>query len=650
MAKGKTTYTSNKPPIKSTIPQNKSFDFKKERITVYYFTILLGLTLTVYFPTVFNDFVNLDDPNYIAENPLVKSLAFDNIKTIFTTPFLGNYQPVTILFYAFEYKVFNLNPHAYHLVNLLLHLVNVILVFLIIDKISKKSILAFITALLFAIHPMHVESVAWIAELKDVLYAFFSLSAILLYLHYLKNKSHKGIYVLALLLFALSILAKAQAVILPMVLLLFDYFMNGKINKKSIIDKIPFFLISILFGVLAFWVQKKAGAVQDYNYFPFLTRILFSCYGLMNYFSKLLLPINLSCFYPYPETHDAINSNWVYVSPAIVLILVGVLIWAFKKSKVIVFGILFFLITIFLVLQLIPVGDAIIADRYTYIPAIGIFFIMAYYFDQLLGKYKSQRNLLIGIGSIYILVLSFMAFNRGKLWKDSITIYSDCLDNYQAAIIYNNRGAALYAKGEYQRTIDDFTQCLYLKPRYPHAYKNRAICYDKLGEKEKAMADYTSEIKLYPNDENNYINRGRMETGLNQIDAAVADYSKAISLNPKSIDAYFNRAELLNKMGKMPEAIDDLSTIIAINATHSEVYNNRGILYGQSGRTDEAISDFNAAIKLKPDNGGFYKNRSFAYKFKQNYQAAYDDVMTAKAKGEKVDDAYIQQLAALLKR
>ena len=648
MAKIKPSNKNIKPISKSIIQQPELIKVRAHKSSLYYLLFLIGLTFGVFFPTISNDFVNLDDPNYLTENPVVNSLSSVNIKAMFSNQFVGNYQPVTMIFYAIEVHFFNFNPHAFHFFNLLLHLFNVVLLYFIILKISKKSIIAFITSLLFAIHPMHVESVAWVAELKDVLYAFFTFGAILLYLIYKELKGHKSYYFLSLILFTLSILSKAQAVVLPLVLILIDYFMNKKFTWKFVVCKVPFFLISIIFGVIAFLVQKKAGAVQDYNYFPFFTRILFSCYGLMNYFSKIFLPIHLSCFYPYPETHDIINSNWVYVSPLIVVILGAVLFWAIKNSKVIFFGLLFFLITIILVLQLIPIGDAIIADRYTYLPAIGLFFIIAYYFEKLYLQNRNYQKIFIGIGIVITITLSILSFNRVKLWKNSVSIYTDCLNNYEVGIIYNNRGAAYFNLQNYEQAAKDISACLVLKPRYPHAAKNLGITYEKLNDNVKANENYSKEIELYPNDFNNYINRGRTYKTLNKFDEAEKDYSKAISLNETAIDAYFGRAEIFNRKGRIQESVDDLSKILSISPDHPEVYNNRGTMYGQLNKNNLAVSDFDMAIKLKPDEGSFYKNRMFSRFAIQDYKGALEDALKAKSMGQFIDEGNIKQIQALV--
>ena len=366
----------------------------------------------------------------------------------------------------------------------------------------------------------------------------------------------------------------------------------------------------------------------------------------MNYFSKLLLPMHLSCFYPYPETLDVINSNWVYVSPVFVLLLCALIWWAFKKSKVVVFGIFFFLITIFLVLQLIPVGDAIIADRYTYLPAIGLFFIFAFYFDKYYSNNKILKIPLLSIGLVITISLSAASFNRAKLWKDTISIYTDCLKNYDVPIIYNNRAAAYYNMQNYPQSIKDISACLALKPKYPHAAKNLGMTYEKLKDYDSAYKYFSKEIEQFPNDFNNFINRARALKSQNHLDSAFADYSQAIALDSTAIDAYFGRGEILAMRGKIQESVNDLSKIIAISPDHPEVLSNRGTMYSQLNKPDLALQDLDKAIKLKPDEGSFYRNRMLARFAIKNFSGALEDAFAARQKGIPIDDATINQIKA----
>lgn len=620
----------------------------------YFLPIVLAITFICFFPSLQNKFTNLDDTQYLVENPVVKDFNSENLKTIFSEQFVGNYQPLTMLSYMIEYKLFGLNPFGYHLMNLLFHFLGTLFVFLIIKKLSGNDLIAFITALLFGIHPLHVESVTWIAERKDVLYGFYFLWALYLYIQ--PPLPPKG-GILArifspfggvrrgfcLLLFCLALLSKAQAVVLPVVFFAVDFLMKRKFTKKTILEKIPFFVLAVAFGLIAIKVQGKAGAMQTFQYFPFYERILFSCYALMTYMHKLILPINLSCFYPYPETNDTINTVWVYLSPAVLLVLAFIIWKYFRSSKVFLFGVAFFLITIVLILQLLPIGDALYADRYTYIPSIGLFFIASHYLVPHL-----KNKIVMMIASAILFFYGWLTFQRTKIWHDSITLYTDAIDNgYKAAIIYNNRGAVLSDSLRNEEALKDFTSLVELKPKYPNGWRNKGLVHERLGQKEEAIKSFSEEIKNHPEDTKNYLSRGTLLEGKNDFERAIKDFSKMIELQPNNGEGFYARSEALGKSGKMQEALTDINKAIEFAPDNGQAYNNRGIIFSMSGKFQEAVNDFTKSLQLKPDNIGAYTNRALAYKGMGKFSEALQDMLAAKEKGIAVEENSISELKKL---
>lgn len=616
----------------------------------YFLPVVLAITFLAFIPSLQNKFVNLDDPQYLTTNPVVQTLNSENLKIIFSEQFVGNYQPLTMLSYMIEHKLWGLNPFGYHFTNLLLHLLNTALVFLIIKKLISTRLgekgqggeIAFITALLFGIHPLHVESVAWVAERKDVLYGFFFLWALYEYVRPspasppLRGGFRWGLIVL---LFSISLLSKAQAVVLPMVFFTIDFLQNRKFTKQTILEKVPFFALAVAFGILAIKVQGKAGAMQTFQYFPFYERILFSCYALMTYLHKLILPINLSCFYPYPETDDKINTIWVYLSPAVLLALAFVIWKYFRESKVALFGVGFFLLTIVLVLQLLPIGDALYADRYTYIPSIGLFFIVAYY-----ARPDRVSNPVRSLGIIYLLFLFYLTFQRTKVWHDSITLYSDAIDNgYKAAILYNNRGAVLSDSTRNEEALKDFASLVALKPRYPNGWRNKGLIHVRLKQQEEGIHAFTEAIKNSPTDPSNYLSRGTIYVERNEFDNAILDFSKMVEMNPQSGEGYYARSEAYGKSGKLTDALTDINKAIELSPDNGQAYNNRGIINSMSGKLQEAINDFTRSLELKPDNYSAYTNRALAYKGLGKYAEALQDMQTAKEKGVAVDENTVQE-------
>ena len=641
--KGKKSFTETNKEISSS-----PLGGEKKRGLLFAVLIITFLCLS---PSLQDKFTNLDDTQYLIENPVVKDFNSENLKTIFSQQFVGNYQPITMLSYMIEYKFFGLNPFGYHLMNLLFHLLGTMFVFLIIKKLSGNDLMAFITSLLFGIHPLHVESVTWIAERKDVLYGFYFLWALYLYISAPsqkgENNSLSPFRVGAILfLFLLALLSKAQAVVLPVVFFAVDFLINRKFTKKTILEKIPFFILAFAFGMLAVKVQGKAGAMQTFEYFPFYERILFSCYALMTYLHKLILPINLSCFYPYPETNDKINTIWVYISPAVLLALVFIIWKYFRESKVVLFGAGFFLITIILVLQLLPIGDALYADRYTYVPSVGLFFISAHYFVP-----HIKNKLLQLTAAAYLLFLCYLTFERTKIWHDSITLYTDAINHgYKAAIIYNNRGAVLSDSSKNEEALKDFASLVELKPKYPNGWRNKGLIHQRMKQNDEAIKSFSESLKQSPSDTKTYLSRGSVFVEQKDFDGALKDFSKMIELDSNSAEGYYARAEAYGKSNRMNEALSDINKAIEFSPNNGQAYNNRGIIFSMSGKFQEAINDFTKSLQLKPDNIGAYTNRALAYKGMAKYTEALKDMLTAKEKGIAVDEKSINELKLLANR
>jgi hypothetical protein len=371
---------------------DKSFSFKDLNFLSLELGLILIITLVAYLPVFKAGFV-WDDTNYVQNNQQIRSI---DLESIFSKYVMGNYHPLTMLAFAVEYKFFGLNETGYHIINLLLHLANVLLVYYAAFLLSKKTNVALITALLFGIHPLHTESVAWISGLKDLLYTSFFLGAYIFYLKYLGEKQNR-FYLLALLLFLFSLFSKAMAVSLPVLLLLTDYFKDRKIGIKILIEKIPFFLLAIIFGVVAIFAQRSSEAIQDLSNYSFLQRIVFAGYGFITYLWKFFLPVYQSAFYPYPVKNGESISLQFYIYPLLALGILAFAIYSLRFTKRIFFGLIFFVITIGLVLQLLPVGEAIMADRYSYIPSIGIFYLAGAGFYWLWNK----RSIILFYNDIY---------------------------------------------------------------------------------------------------------------------------------------------------------------------------------------------------------------------------------------------------------
>jgi tetratricopeptide (TPR) repeat protein len=612
---------------------------------------ILFLCLLSYLPIWKNGFVNWDDDLYIVENPIIFSI---HLKDIFTANVIGNYHPFTVLVLAIEYKLFGLNPMGFHGVSLLLHLCNTLLVFFCIRKLNGNTTVALVASLLFGIHPVHVESVAWASELKDVLYSFFFLASYLFYLKYMDSSRTKH-YIISIVLFIASLLSKGMAVTLPLVIVLTDYYKGKKFSRSGLLEKIPFFLLAVLFGIIALAFQKSANALPGSSFASFEQRIIFAFYSFIMYLYQLILPVNLSIFYPYPErTGGHIPFvYYLYIIPLAALI--GFVYYSLRLSKKILFGIGFFTFTIIHVLKLVPVGDAIMADRYNYIPSIGIFFLAGEGFHQLWLRKKAS----IGISLLLAFAFFFCAqtFSRSKVWNNPMSLWNDVISKYQNVVwAYNNRGVIYLKEKKYEAAVVDFNKAISLNPTYPASYNNRGIVYMQTNKRDSAVADFQQALSLDKNYFKAYTNLGDIYHDKGENDKALQYYSLASGLNPDYYPIFSNRANIYAEQKKYVKAIADLSRVIELNQTYylayfnradmykalkqydlaekdythvitvlpNEVlaYNSRGVLYMEANKYDEALNDLNKTIAL--DSGfadGFY-NRGNLYRFENKYDSA----------------------------
>ncbi|RLC24461.1 MAG: hypothetical protein DRH21_05450, partial [Deltaproteobacteria bacterium] len=339
---------------------------------------IIVLTCLAYIPVFTDGFTNWDDNIFVTSNELIRSFSWFNIKTWFTQPFVGQYQPLVLLSFAIDYSINGYDPLVFHISNLLFHLVNTFLVFKFIDLLFKNTFVSLLTALLFGIHTLNVESVAWITERKNVLFTLFYLGSLICYLKYLDKNNFKY-FLSTLILFVISLASKSAAVTLPVVLVLIDYiYRRDHFKKLVLIEKIPFFALSLFIGIYTIIAHQQYGALSNATGYSFWMRMLISAQALIFYFEKLVLPANLSAYYPLPQ--DLKNRlpqliiGFVFMYG---IIISSVVIAIKKRNNFILFGLGFFIIN--LVLFIIPAGVPVLTtDRYTYVPFIGIFLIMAY--------------------------------------------------------------------------------------------------------------------------------------------------------------------------------------------------------------------------------------------------------------------------------
>jgi len=614
--------------------------------------IIVAVTYISFSPSLKCDFTNWDDPRYVLENPLLKSTKASNLWEIIKTKEVSlNYHPLTIISLAFDYSKAKLDkPGIYHRTNLILHLANTFLVFVLIYLFSNKRVeVAGFTALFFGIHPMHVESVTWIAERKDVLYTFFFLASLITYLKFTDTKKW-WLYAIALFAFMLSLLSKAMAVTLPVIMLLMDYFKGRKLTPMVWVEKVPFFIFSLIAGIVALLVQSQ-GAIAEFETFTLFQRIMFASYGAIMYLVKLFVPFRLSAFYPYPNL-DA-NGNIpteFYLAPVIFLTITAFVIWSMKKNRLLFFAFAFYIVSVAMVLQFISVGSAIMADRYTYIAFIGPFFAIASLTPTLSQsnpdkKYLPLRWALFAVLIIAAIVFARMTHERIQIWKNSETLWTDVISKYpNVEVAYKNRGNYFGQNGRHEEALKDYEVFLKMNKTDPNIYVNFGNVMNLKGQNDKALEAYNKALALEPDNFQALMNRGNIHGTLLQYEKAIADYNRVEQLDPNFMQLYFNRGLTYLNSGNLKKSVEDFNIVLNREPENINAWLNRGVAYFQMEKYQAALDDFMQAIKRQSTNGeAWFKASVAAFKI-NNLKDAEIYAVKAKALGYKVEDSYLQSL------
>jgi len=564
--------------------------------------ILIAITFISLYPCLCNGFTLWDDNRFVAENKLVRDISFRNIRAMFTSAVCENYAPLAILSYAVEYRIAGMDdPFIYHADNLILHLANCLLVFWFIYLISGSAAVSFITALLFGIHPMHVESVAWISERRDVLYSFFFMLSLIYYVYYLRGRRRVAAYSVSLAMFILSMLSKTMAVTMPALLFLTDYFLRRKFDRKAVLDKVPFIAAALLFGLSGYFAQQGSGRVIHIDHGLF-NNAAFAVYGFVFYLKKLIFPYGLSAFYPYPgDVQSAVRCILLYSLPVLTAVCAAVAM-SLRYTRKAAFGFAFFIVALLPVIKIIPLGRAAAADRYVYIAYIGLFYIMAEAACRLCrSKNAAVKTVAAILTAVSVCALCALSSQRCRVWKDSISLWTDAIKNYPSVEAYLGRGVAYANAGNPEAALEDYNNAVRIEPSYVDIYKNKGNLYMETGDKEKALEEYEKAARINPQYGDIFTNRGNVYLSSGRVDKAIEDYSTAIKLSPGSYRPYYNRGIVYIKTGQIDKAIADFTEAIKLNPECAEAYGNRGACFGNMGREEEALRDFRAALKIDPE-------------------------------------------------
>lgn len=598
---------------------------------------LMIFTFILFSPSLKYDFVNWDDDVFVYENEDVKNF---NTKSFFTTQVNGNYSPLTLLTFAAEYKIAGENAFLFHLNNILLHVLNTLLVFLLIRRLGLSFPVSFLVALLFGIHPMRIESVVWITERKDVLFSAFFLLSLIFYTTYLKTKK-SPYFILSLFIYVLSLLSKIQAVALAPSVLLIDYWFSRKLNRKLILEKIPFFLLALATGLTGIWFLKQGIGLDAAGTYPFHQRIFIGSYSFVTYLIKSVVPWKLSAYYSYPQKISAVY--YLSIIPALAVVLLPV--FKFKTNKTLTFGILFFLFNVFFVLQIVGAGQGFMADRFTYIPYIGLFLIYAKAFESLIGKYHRQKLLFGFILAVYFITITTVTFNHSKVWKNSETLWTDVIDKYPEAVLpYNNLGHYRLTINQPEKALENYNTVISLAPNMARPYISRGKIYFDRGEFDKSIADYSKSIELEPNNINALTNRAAAYGMKQEWETALSDLNKALELEPSHTNALSNRAFLWFQTGEYEKSIEDFNKYLLANPGNAEAVNTVGLCHFRLKNHSKALEEFNRAISIDPGKGIYHMNRSLVLNALGDKENALIGAQKAKELGANINEDYINYL------
>ncbi len=629
------------------------------------------ISVIVYLPALQNGFVTWDDDIYVFENYHIRSLGPAFFKWAFFDFYASNWHPLTWLSHALDFTFWGLSPLGHHLTNIALHGVNVFFVVLLVARLldtyqilsAGKSFLneraimvpAAATGLLFGLHPAHVESVAWISERKDLLCALFFLLSVMTYLKYAasrqpvievvhsntsgqrtkakgerlpRSKQHpmdasrrviffmNKHYIAALVFFILALMSKPMAVSLPLVLLILDWHPFGKIRSAktlriALVEKIPFISLSLGSSILTMLAQRAGGAMDALGSVPLSTRLPVAAKSLIAYLGKMLWPFDLSPYYLYPHDVSLLAPEYML---SMVLALGITIACAFlaKQQRLWLAAWGYYVATLLPVLGVVQVGIQAMADRYTYLPSLGLFLVLALgaarlgekAFSWTSGRFAIMTAAVVAAVSILVL-LSVLTVKQTGVWKDSVTLWGSVIETSPVNLpfAHMNRAVAHEKAGRLAEAIADYDAAIDQDPAYAEAYANRGVAYEKAGKIDQAIADYQKAIALDPSSAQTYFNLGTVYLGAGRLVDAVEQYDRAISLDPRHADAFHNRGVALADSGQAGGALEDYNQAISLNRNYDIAYFNRGSLYFEMGKTELARRDFRMACELGYENG-----------------------------------------------
>ena len=544
---------------------SNNISISPQRQTLIVYIVLTVVTLAVFWQVNQYDFINFDDNVYVTQNSHIHSgLTPEGVRWAFSTQYLGLWNPLVWLSFMFDYQIYGLNAGGYHLTNRVLHLLSTLLLFWLFNRMTGAVWKSAFVAAIFAFHPLHVESVAWISERKDVLSAFFWMLTLCLYVYY-TEKPVIIRYLLVLFSFVCALMSKPMVVTLPVIMIILDYWplerfqsKKGKLILWQLKEKIPFFILSAALVIITLHSPQNTALRTLYNIFgqpkefPLFSRIANALVSYVTYLEKTFWPHDMAIFYPFPSQIPV----WQVIGASLlILIITTAVIVMIKRLPYLFVGWMWYTITIAPIIGIIQISAYAMADHYHYLPSVGIAVMLAWGIPSLIKSEEIRKKILCPAGMIFLGIMAFLTWQQCGYWKNSITLFSHALqvtkDNYLA---HNNLGLALLAEGKSVEAINHFNKAIRITPDCAGFYSNRGIAYTNLGQYKLAIEDYNKSIRITPDYADAYNNRGIAYFRLGKYQMAIEDYNEAIRMQPNDARAYNNRATVYflqgnNKLG-----------------------------------------------------------------------------------------------------
>jgi tetratricopeptide (TPR) repeat protein len=563
---------------------------------------LIVLNVGVYAPLRHFDFVKWDDPQYVTGNPQVLAgMTWRGVAWAFTTSHGPYWHPLTWLSHMLDVQLFGLNAGGHHATSILLHIATTLLLFEVLRRATGALARSAFVAALFAVHPLHVESVAWVAERKDVLSALFWMLTLWAYGWYVRRPA-VGRYLAVLVCFACGLMAKPMIVTLPFALLLLDWWPLRRVAswRRLAAEKIPLVACAAASGVVTFVLQRSQGALPGLDAIPLTLRAANALMSYVAYMGGMLWPTRLAALYPYP---GALPEWWVVCGALLILIGMSlVAIRTARRRRYVLFGWLWYLGTLVPVIGLIQSGEQSMADRFLYIPLIGLFVIVAWGVPDLLEHWPRRRVALPVAAAIAIGACAITARAQVPYWADNLTLWERVVavtgPNYRGE---GNLAMALQDAGRESDAVAHYLEALRINPGFVDAHDNLGLVLASQGRTAEAIVHYAEALRLNPKDAAAHNNLGSVLAGQGKIDDALAHFSDAVRLKPQFPQAHNNLANALASQGRTAEAIDHYSEALRLEPSFADAHNGLGGAFIAQGRIAEAVTHFEDAVRLDPN-------------------------------------------------